>query len=73
MKRGPLYLTVEVIAGASEGDTAVALIRLADRLGILVEAKHNDVRMRAWPDDEPEEVLRQFALERDLQKYPQGR
>lgn len=70
MRRGPLCLKVEVIAGSSEGETALAMTQLADRLGILVETQHNDTTMRAWPGDEPEAVLRQFALERNLENYP---
>lgn len=72
MALGGLTLVVEVIAGTSVASAACALVRLADRIGIQVAAKHNDVEMLADPGDTAEEVMRRFKHERRMRAYPQS-
>lgn len=67
-----VFLTVEVMAGTSEAEAARDLLRLAQRLDILVEAKHNGTLMMAFPSDSVEDVVQRFDRERRLENYPQS-
>ena len=52
-----LTLKVELFAGTDVRDAACDLCTMANRVGILVEAKFNDVKLWARPGDNPLELV----------------
>jgi hypothetical protein len=48
-----LTLKVELSVGTGIRDAACDLCALANRIGTLVEADFNGVKLWAWPDDNP--------------------
>ena len=50
-------ITVDLLAGTSINDAASDLCELANRLGLLVEADFNGIKLWARPDDDPAELV----------------
>ena len=65
-----LMMTVQIVAGTSEENAAAELARLAERVRITVEAKHNGVTMIARPYQLARDVLAEFKRDQQLARYP---
>lgn len=65
-----LVLTVEIVAGTAVRDAAADLSALAEKLGVIVEAAHNGVRMRAIPGNDIDAIIQEFVRERGVADYP---
>ena len=58
---GALWLTVEIAPGTSEADAAEEMVALAERTGVIIEAKHNGDSMVAQPGDTVDDVISNFS------------
>jgi hypothetical protein len=56
-----LYMRVEVNPGQTKEVTADAMIKLADRMDISVETRHEGIHMRVRPGQTIEQVLVEYA------------
>lgn len=57
----PLYLKLEVIAADVPPSFAVRhMCRVADRIGIMVEAEVNGISVNVWPDTNEDRMAEQY-------------